>query len=320
MINWFPLASKLYTREDFNNLPVTAKVYFLELISQSNYYNGKFYKPDAYFAMKFSVSTKTIRRHRKKLSKIGLINIEPGKLGKGGQNLATKYLKVRYSNDKDCPTVDDYINFARIHRYSFNRMLQTKEININDIWIWLTLWWWKQNHPTEDNNFFITKKELKRLTGYGQVLKSVKNIYNNITFKGGSKLYDYINKYHKIEFKNWSFWEDPLEGSNTDTFESEIQGQLEQKRKQEETKDLKGFLKHFKSGHKTIHNKKCNVSSYQKKLVNQLLDKYGLKTLKKMADRYFYSDDNMPKPTGTNRKSLARFTSLIQEGYFNLSD
>jgi|AntDeeMetagen681_2_1112603.scaffolds.fasta_scaffold06305_1 hypothetical protein len=320
MINWFPLASKLYTRKDFNNLPITGKVYFLELVSQSNYYKGEFYKSDDYFAIKFGVSTKTIRRHRKKLTEIGLINTKPGQFGKGGQNLATTYLTVSYSNDKDCPAVDDYINFARIHRYSFNTMLQIKEFNLNDVWVWVTLWWWKQNKPTDNNEFFITKKELERLTGYGQAVESIEKIYQTWPFgydKG--KLFQYKEKHHKINFSDWAFFADPTESDNTDTFEPEIQRQLETKRNQEDKKDLKQFLQYFKREYRKLHNKNCNISSYQKTLINNLIEEHGLKTVKDTAKKYF-NTDILLEPTGTKRKSLARFTRLIQEGYFNLSD
>lgn len=58
---------------------------------------------------------------------------------------------------------------------------------------------------------------------------------------------------------------------------------------------------------------------YTRKDFNNLIEEHGLKTIKDTAKKYF-NTDILPKPTGTDRKSLARFTSLIQEGHFNLSD
>lgn len=319
MINWFPLASKLYNRNDFIDLPVAAKIFFVELVSKANSFRGEFYKPDDYFAIKLNVSTKTIRRHRKKLAKMGLINVEPGKLGKNGQKLATSYLKVKHSNAEDCPPVDKHINFAKIHRYSLNNILKYNyegELNLNDVWIWITLWWWQQNHPTDNFEFFITKKQLEELTGYGQAVKSVKKLYKLPVFgyNDEDRLFEYNEYYHKFNFSSWTFWADPLKSDNTKTFEPMIQRKLDQKRKEEETKDLKEFLEYFKNQYKIIHNKKCNVSSNQKRVVDQLLEKYGLEDLKKIADSYFNSN-NLPKTTGTSRKTLARFTALVQEDY-----
>lgn len=316
MVNWFPLTSKIYTDKKLLDLTISAKVLFVFLVSESNLNqaigNEQFYIPDKMLSMLLDRSIKTVRRARKDLKGKGLIEYREGFKNKKGRNVATTYKNIKYSTQDKCPGVEGHSNYTRVPRFSFRQML--KIFDIKEVWVWVTLWWWKHEHANPD--FFITKKNLKKFTGYKQAVKKVgvlssKKIFSSVSSDG--TLFKVEDVYHKLEFKDWVQWEEPSEGNNKDNFWEDMKDKLDKKISGKKKQKQKEVLNYFKD--------KCYSKSIQyntREQLNPLIEKYGVNKIKEVIKQYAEADI-LSKPTGTDKKTFARLMGLIREGYFNIS-
>jgi hypothetical protein len=162
-MGWFPVFANFIEGQEFKRLTCSEKLYFWYLASNFNL-RGEFYQSDLEIAVTLGTSEKTIRRGRAKLTKMGLIKVKPGQLKKN-RPFATLYMAVRYAK------MGKGGHFAQVYRFTFLAMLHRLrkfKLQIEDVvvYVCLTYWFWRNRGKYEDRNrFYITKKELKSLTG-----------------------------------------------------------------------------------------------------------------------------------------------------------
>jgi len=306
MKNWFPLTSKIFTNQNLKQMPVTAKVLFALLASEDNLHlaigNEEFYISDRLLSIAFNCSKKTIQRNRKMLAEKGLIKYREGFLNQNDRGVATTYKNIKYSTAEECTEVDEFSNYVRIHRYSFRQVLEKYNFNLKDAWTYLFLRWWENNNSTESGDFFIPKKAFKKYANCKNADKNIENIYNNFAFSSGSHLFEYEDLYKKIIIRDFVRWEDPEEGSNEDHFWDNVN----EKSEKEKINEVKRYF-----------NELCEpTGSYYG--LNELLENNSVKEIKEKINE-FAEANILPQPTGTDKKTFARFIALVREGHFNIS-
>lgn len=208
-MSWFPLHRSLIEQSlEYRHLTPSEKLYVVFLVSEFNL-RGKFYKSDVETGVTLSISEKTVRRARKTLATMGWLDYKPGFGHKpGDKSVATRYLSLTWPR----PQERDF--FARIHRYSFqvmlNHLMEGRLVHA-DVVVWLTLSYWFKKYASstdERSDVFITMAWLKELANLSNPLQNIERILAvERLFK--SELVD--NKLHISGFLEYS---DPANDEN----------------------------------------------------------------------------------------------------------
>lgn len=211
---WFPLYSDLVESQEFKDLTPIEKLYTLLLISTYNQRGGQFYKSDTEVAVTLSCSDKTIRRARKRLVAMGLITCVPGWRDKRGKGMATKYSTVKWSQ-----TSESGMWYAQFNRHCFNMMLNgMRRLNWRavDVVVYSCLAYWQfrtRARYRDRGVFYITKMELRSLSGVDDIKASLQRLYDNFQYSCGARLFEYMG-YQKITVSKWSTPTSPDEDEN----------------------------------------------------------------------------------------------------------
>jgi len=185
------------------------KLYLLHVASELNL-RGPFYKADLEAAVTLAVSEDKIRRTRRCFMRLGWIQAVPGFRCKG-RHLATRYLAVPGAERKD----DDF--YAPLHRYAFEACLshvRGRQLNHADVvvYVYLTYLRWRCQGERED--FFVTKRELRDMTGLANATACADHLYRGFVFTGGSHLFECQDEYHRLRFRQWGSFADPSENES----------------------------------------------------------------------------------------------------------
>jgi len=235
-MSWFPLPRSLMESEQFKTISPIQKVYLWLLMGEFNRRGGTFYKSDLEIAVTLHVSEKSIRRARKVLSRLGWIKVKPGFLNGRGQRLATTYLDVTWSRTSELKKGEF---FAQMHYHTFHMMLNCLRIGTFKpvdlvVYVFLTYWRWKcQNRWHDENKFYITKSELRRLTNVWDAPKKVETLHENLQFSSGKHLFEF-GGYDRLMITDWATAADPEEhaGSrrNAEQWIEDIRSEVEVER------------------------------------------------------------------------------------------
>lgn len=210
-MSWFPLPMSLMEGEQFRALSPIGKVYLWLLMGDFNRRGGTFYRSDLEIAVTLNVSEKSIRRARKALSELGWIKVKPGFLNGRGQRLATTYLDVTWSRTSALKKGEF---FSQMHYHTFHMMLNRlreetfKPVDLV-VYVFLTYWRWKcQGRWHDENKFYITKSELRRLTNFWDAPKKVEKLHENFQFSSGKHLFEF-GGYDRLIITDWNTVADP---------------------------------------------------------------------------------------------------------------
>lgn len=209
MINWFPLPRNLMENRSFIQQTPVEKLYLFYIASEMNLH-GPFYKSDLEIAVTLCVSTDKVRRIRREDMGLGWVKARPG-FQSGGRNLATSYLDVPGASRQD----SDF--FAPFHRYTFEALLhKVREYMLShaDLVTYVYLTYFKARCGCDDDSFFISKKELRELTGIPSAVASVDSLSKYSTYSNGAHLFQYTDEYHRLTFGQWARFTDPSESKN----------------------------------------------------------------------------------------------------------
>lgn len=242
-MSWFPLAEELMEDAIFRALGPLDKLYYWALISKANQYGGKFYWSDLEAAATLGCSLSTVRGARRKYTKLGWISTIPGFRDKRGRTLATQYQEVKWAQ------VEGVSWYAQMHRHTFDMMLNRlwhKVFQPGDLVVYIYLSYWQcrcQVSYEESGDFFITRRQLRELTGLEDAPLRVARLYNNFTYNGGAHLFEYSG-YQKLKFTKWATAADPEKDENNrqhaERYLREIKERARQLR-QEQTRREKGI-------------------------------------------------------------------------------
>lgn len=206
MINWFPLPRHLMESPTFILLTPLEKLYLLHVASEINL-RGPFYQADLEVAVTLGASEDKIRRVRRQLVRIGWVMAQSGFQSRG-RNLATRYLDVPVGKLAD----GDF--FAPLHRFALQSLLDRvrhKLLSHADLVVYVYLCYFRHRVQGDRSDFFITKQELRDLTGLAAATGCVEHLYRDFIFAGGSHLFEYSDEYHRLRFLSWAGFADPSE-------------------------------------------------------------------------------------------------------------
>lgn len=238
MKNWFPLTASRMENVTYQKLTATERLYLEYIISEYSR-RGAFYQSDLEIAVTLGMSVDKVRQARRKVGtepeSVRLLaqrrrGVEcPGGYGwivyehgwqHGGRSLATQYLSVPIAERKK----GDW--FASIPRYTFEALLErvpTKQLTHADVVVWLVLAYkfWRCRGNVEDHPFFITKKELVRLSGVVSAAASVQRLYK---VNGDAHLFLFSDLYQRLTFEHWV----PFANPDDDKRNAELQREARQ--------------------------------------------------------------------------------------------
>lgn len=210
MVNWFPLLRSLMESQDFVALPSTEKLYYLLLVSEFAR-RGQFYRPDLEFGVTLGLSVPKIRKARRRFVQWEWIKIREG-FRSGGRDLATTYLSVRWAKT---PETGDEEWWVPMHRFAFEVMLariRRRKLSHDDVVVYVVLCYLRHRYGGNKNDqFFVTKDQLRALTGIYTAPARVQKLYEQVQFDGGNHLFEFCDAYHRLEFTAWSMFLDPGE-------------------------------------------------------------------------------------------------------------
>jgi len=207
--------------QEFKGLTVAEKLYYILVLSELNL-RGEFYRADLEMAIMLGLSEDKVRRARRKLQDLKWLVVKPGFKAKG-KAVATTYIDAKWNRTFE----GDW--FATIHRYALDSMLhniRVKKLSREDVLTYIYLLYYHHKNRGKDNGkFFITKDNLKELTGVPKAVECVTNLYNGFVFSEKSHLFDFRDKYHKLVFDAWRVFGDPKQGDNceiADIYKQEV--------------------------------------------------------------------------------------------------
>ena len=228
MKNWFQLTASRMENVTYQKLSPAERLY-LEYIISEYARRGAFYQSDLEIAVTLGMSVDKVRQARRKVGtepeSVRLLTARargvecPGGYGwivykhgwkRGVHGLATQYLDVPIAERKKGTW------YAEIPRFTFERLfsyVQAKRLTHADVVVWLVLAYkfWRCRGNVEDHPFFITKKELVRLSGVANAAASVQHLYEAVTFTGDAHLFLFSDLYQRLTFEKWTWYGEPDE-------------------------------------------------------------------------------------------------------------
>lgn len=204
MINWFPLPRSLMENPIFILCTPAEKIYLLHIASEVNL-RGGFYRADLEEAVALRLSEDKVRRARREFTRLGWLQVKPG-FRAAGRHLATRYLAVPGAMRVD----GDF--HAPLHRFTFEALLSSlrhHKLSHADLLVYVYLTYFKARAGREDNWFFISKNELRDLTGLPSATLCVAHLHDAVVFTGGAHLFEYADEYHRLSFSRWATFADP---------------------------------------------------------------------------------------------------------------
>jgi hypothetical protein len=221
MINWFPLPRVLLENPIFIMCTPAEKLFLLHIASEVNL-RGSFYRADLEEAVPLRLSEDKVRRSRREFMRLGWLEASPG-FRAAGRHLATRYLATPGARRGD----GDF--YAPFHRFTFECLLSHLRhggLSHADVVIYTYLTYFRARTGREDDWFFITKNELRDLTGLPSATVGVGNLRNAFTFAGGHHLFEVRDEYHRLVISRWVTLADPSEdetnAKNAERYRAEV--------------------------------------------------------------------------------------------------
>lgn len=213
-MSFFPLPRELMEEsQEFRALTPVEKVYYWMLMSRFNA-GGPFYRADLEYAVILRRSVDTIRRARRKFEALGWIQIKRGTKDARGRGLATRYLYVKWAN------TDEASYWAPMPRHMFEwdmvYFVFTGQFEPEDVvtYVYLTYWYEKHRQTFErDGCFYISRAQLRELTGLPDAPEHVQRLYDRFQFSNGDHLFDFTG-YQRFKFTAWRITISPEENEH----------------------------------------------------------------------------------------------------------
>lgn len=332
--SWFPIANEQINHPDFKSLTPTQKLYYWFVVSEYNYFMaelGEYYRSDQWIASALGVKERTIREARRTCQKKGFIKTVPGRRNlKTGQAIATQYKYVKWSLPNDIE--GGYAKFIRHHLgMLLNKVRDPRTtIYVEDVVIYIYLDFIRDRY--RDNDFFVTKRELREMTRIKKAPESVRNLYEDFRFASGNHLFEFEDNHQKFHFEEWREALEPQEDDtayeNAMVWEDEIKRNVEEARRQQKEKELdklrsKGksegtiyvaedLLDYFREKYIEKYKKPPSIDYGQKDRLIEMGEAFSPQFVAGIIDFYF-SEKDVPNPTGAKYRTLSRFLRSFDE-------
>lgn len=321
-MSWFPVHTEQIENPAFHKLTPTQKLYMWFIISEFNL-RGQFYMSDLQVAITIGAKEETIRKARPKLQDFGFIETKPGFRGADGRGVATTYLAVPWART---PKKGEGKQYKPQHRYTFESLLERIRYNIfsiQDVVVYVYLNYFRQFHEKNDGDgFYISKSQLKELTNIQQADKCIRNLYNNFTYRGGSHLFEFKDRYHGFHIEQWA--ETEVDGERAHQRLQEIRTKAKQVRTEKRKKEIERANKRgelidpvqlpdmFKGLYKQRYGKNPAVYGEQEERLIELGEEYGVELIGNSLHQYMTADV-VPNPTNAKYRTLGRFLRIHEQ-------
>lgn len=316
-MEFFPIYKEQMETPEFVNLSPAKKSYYFLLQSMFNKF-GQFYYRDSNFAAALNCSDDTIKKARREFVKKGWITVIPGRRDKHGRGLATQYTSVKWSRP---PQKDDGFQFSPFQRYSLE-MLLNKKLSLDCVVVYMSLSYWSYFHQLEDGAFFITKSQLKELTGLkgmNQIEECIEELYDSFQYASGSHLFEYDDQYHKYKFEKWATPSEPSEDEGNRSIQKRFwdnvmkQGKVLQEKKQSKAKEKElaeviGICEYFKMRYKDYYGIEPNPDAFQMHDLILATKEIGELDMRHAINRYFI--DDIKGLYRSQRRTMKKFLDL----------
>jgi hypothetical protein len=318
---FFPIYEEQMESEEFQKLSPIKKCYYWLIQSMANK-TGEFYFSDTNFAAALGCSFETITKYRRVFVNKGWIEIVPGKKDKQGRMLATVYTSVKWSKT---PKQGEGLRFCPFQRYALEMLLNNK-VSIPTVTVYVILNYWRFFHESDDVDFFITKSQLKKLSGIQsskKVESCIEELYKSFIFEKGRHLFKYEDDYHRYKFSMWSVPADPTNDINNRDIQKNFweyvfskgkelqkskQATLQEKQLIHSKKVLEYFIKKYKSSYGNIPS----PFEVQVKQLAELTNKFGAQHLHMEIDKFFAAE-KIAGIAPSSRKTLRIFIEVFLE-------
>ena len=231
-IEFFPLwKAQMEDSESFKQLTPHEKIVYWFLQSQFNLYGPGWYTPDLKLAVATDMSLSKVRQARRMFRERGWVVYDPG-FQVDGRNVATKYHRVEWAGT---PDKDSGESWVPLHRYTFESMVGRvlrKDLGHADVVAYIVLWYWWRKHidsASENQWWFISKKDLRTLTGVANVGKCLRNLYSLQPFGDGSRLFEFDDEVRRYTFPEFKLFADPSESEVNFNLRQELWAEIEQR-------------------------------------------------------------------------------------------
>lgn len=322
---WFSIPEDLLKHEDFIKSKPSEKLYYFALLHYLNLheinYETEFFKRDIDFAAALSYSEDAIRNARRKFQKLGWLDITSGFKNKRGQNVATTYHNIKWT---DIPKIDEGKRFVRFSHYEFEMMLQQlyyNRISTQDMVVYCYIFCWKQLSGSP-STFYFPKKELRKYTNIIKAVQCVENIASVPVFDD-KPVFDYQEDYHRIVFR-LRHAADPYEDDNNRViFSDYMKTRRDAANQLVKNKTIKEIQRAKKKGiiisssqlpdlfndlYEQKYAKKISTDYETKDKLIQLGEDKGVGVISLALQKYFQLEEsNIPNPTRTKTLTMARF-------------
>lgn len=194
---WFPIPEEEILNPGFNKLAPSEKLLFWLIVSEFNY-SGPFYKADQDFARILGASQVTVRVGRRKLQKLGFIEVRQGTQAYG-KNLATQYKNVIWSKP---PKPGRFAQITRTEFYFILSLLRGRTISNQEavIYIYLSYLGWISGKGDQYDTFSISKRSLREETNISKSVECAKLLSSKMENRSMFKIED---NHHSITIHEW---------------------------------------------------------------------------------------------------------------------
>lgn len=196
--SWFPIAKGLIEEEAFRTLTATEKLYLWQVMSEFNLNDGEFYRSDIWFAAALNLSVEKIHKARRKLAKLGYIDMIPGRQDVGrGKNIATTYKAVKWL---DMPEGEQ---FSQLDRPTFEILIdyiRTGRFTHDDVVCWVYIFHFVWCHS--GRYAAMSKSDFFHITNMPRAMKCVKNLLSKFEFSSKEKLFDFDDGHRSVKFED----------------------------------------------------------------------------------------------------------------------
>lgn len=210
---FFPVYALTLESSYFKGLTPAEKNIYFSLCSEFNRVGGAFYRADVDLAAETGLSVIKVRKARRKLRDLLLINYTSGFQTADKRGIATNYDSVLDGITRKGS------QYSRMHRFAFNAILarvRNGGIRHSELatYVYLDHLFQCRAASKGVRSLSLGKRALQDFTGMPGVVESATRLLGAVRFSQDAPLFDLADNYHLIEISNWRQFLDPSEDEN----------------------------------------------------------------------------------------------------------
>jgi hypothetical protein len=188
------------------------------------------------------------------------------------------------------------------------------------IYCYIRRWYWIKRGDNSSTGFYITKSELRELTGIYNISGIIESLYKGFTFSSGQHLLEYTDRYHQIYFDKILPFADPAENENNrkqaERYKQEIRRLAGREPKQttptSRSDAAEQLFQLFCDLHKQVKGRVAPRYNSSVVTLGELSQKHGFAKVKK-AIEIFLDPESYPDGIGRHPITLSTFFYCLED-------